>query len=121
MLQAKRDESLRIAVRHGVSYAFGPVAFALFIVLITLLEWLKYYWSVPPKPVVYLFVAVPVVGYAVFRFFRVGRVHGVRHNTTLLTIFSNQQRREVFPIGRDTYRAYHQRQEPCVTTMMSRS
>ena len=67
-------QSLDEQIRDLISdYAFGPVVFALFIVLITLFEWLEYYWSVPPKPFVYLFVAVPAVGYAVFRFFRVRR------------------------------------------------
>lgn len=54
-------------------YALGPLVFALFVVLIAVLEWLKYYWSVPRSPILYSFVAIPPLAYAVLRFFRVKR------------------------------------------------
>jgi hypothetical protein len=54
-------------------YALGPLMFALFLVLIAVLEWLKYFGSIPPRPVLYSVPAVAAVGYAVFRFSRVKR------------------------------------------------
>jgi len=42
-------------------------------VLLAVLEWVKYYWSVPPAPILYSVVAMPGNGYAIFRFFRVKR------------------------------------------------
>ena len=60
-------------------YALAPAVFALFIVLITVLEWLKYYRSIPPAPFLYSVAAVLAVGYALIRFFRVRRaVKGLR-------------------------------------------
>jgi hypothetical protein len=52
-------------------YALGPLVFALFVLLFAVLEWLKYYRSVPPAPRLYSFIAVGAVGYALFRFVRV--------------------------------------------------
>jgi len=54
-------------------YALGPLVFAVVLVLLAVLEWVKYYRSVPPAPILYSFVAMPGIGYALFRFFRVKR------------------------------------------------
>jgi hypothetical protein len=65
-------QSLDEQIRDLVSdYALGPVVFAMFMVLVTALEWLRYYRSLPPKPWLYSSVAVAALGYAVWRFFRV--------------------------------------------------
>jgi hypothetical protein len=40
-------------------YALGPAVFALFLVLLAALEWVKYAQAVPPKPVLY---SVPARG-----------------------------------------------------------
>ncbi|SRR6266545_3511333 len=65
-------QSLDEQIRDLASdYAHGPAVFALFMVLVTALEWLKYYHSLPPKPWFYSSVAAPAVFYAVWRFFRV--------------------------------------------------
>lgn len=64
-------QSLDEQIRDVVSdYALGPASFALFMVLVTALEWLKYYRSLPPEPLLYSLVAVPAFGYASFRLFR---------------------------------------------------
>ncbi|HJZ12344.1 MAG TPA: NERD domain-containing protein, partial [Acidobacteriota bacterium] len=55
------------------NYALGPLVFALFLVLVAALEWLKYFGSIPPRPVLYSVPAVVAVGYALFRFSRVRR------------------------------------------------
>jgi hypothetical protein len=65
-------QSLDEQIRDLVSdYALGPGVFALFMVLVTALEWLKYYHPLPPKPWLYSSVAAPSLCYAVWRFFRV--------------------------------------------------
>jgi hypothetical protein len=65
-------QSLDEQIRDLTSdYALGPLVFALLIVFITAIEWLKYYRFLPPSPFLYLLIAVPAVGYALFRFFRV--------------------------------------------------
>ncbi|HEX7296591.1 MAG TPA: nuclease-related domain-containing protein [Pyrinomonadaceae bacterium] len=65
-------QSLDEQIRDLISdYALGPAVVAAFMIATTILECLKYYQSVPPKPWLYSVVTVPVVGYAAFRFFRV--------------------------------------------------
>jgi hypothetical protein len=65
-------QSLDEQIRDLISdYAWGPLVFVLFMVLVTALEWLRYYHSLPPKPWLYSSVAVPALGYAVWRFIRV--------------------------------------------------
>jgi hypothetical protein len=67
-------QSLDEQIRDLISdYALGPALFALFLVLVAVLEWLKYGRSTPPRPALYSIPAVAAVGYAVFRFFRVRR------------------------------------------------
>ena len=63
-------QSLDEEIRDLVSdYALGPEVFALFMILATALEWLRHYHSLPPRPLLYSSVAVPALGYAVWRFF----------------------------------------------------
>jgi hypothetical protein len=65
-------QSLDEQIRDLISdYALGPAVFALFMMVITAMEWLRYYQSIPPKPWLYSSVAVPSLCYAVWRFFRV--------------------------------------------------
>ena len=65
-------QSLDEQIRDLISdYAFGPLVFALFMILITALEWLKYSYSLPPKPWLYSSIAIPSLCYAVWRFFGV--------------------------------------------------
>ncbi len=54
-------------------YIVGPMVFALFLVLVAVLEWLKYLGSIPPKPLLYSVPAALAIGYALFRFFPVRR------------------------------------------------
>ena len=65
-------ESLDEQIRDLVSdYALGPVMFAGMMIFITALEWLKYYQSVPPQPLLYSAIAAPALCYATWRFYRV--------------------------------------------------
>jgi hypothetical protein len=52
-------------------YALGPLMLAFFLVFVAAIEWLKYYRSLAPAPFLFSSVALAVVAYPVFRFFRV--------------------------------------------------
>jgi hypothetical protein len=64
------DEQIHVLISD---YALGPLVIAVVLVLLAVLEWVKYYRSVPPAPILYSVVAMPGIGYALFRFFRVKR------------------------------------------------
>jgi hypothetical protein len=65
-------ESLDERIRNLVlDYATGPVMLAAVMLFMTTVEWWKYYYSLPPKPLLYTTITAPMFVYATWRFFRV--------------------------------------------------
>ena len=63
-------QSLEERRREFVENAFEPALVAIVLVVLAGLEWSRYYFSLPPRPILFTVVALVAVGYAAIRIWR---------------------------------------------------